>query len=415
MKRYLQINNIGRLVTMTGGGEGELGVIKDACCLIRQGKIDCIGKRREMPPLEDYLVQTIDARGGVVLPGLIDCHTHLVHGGSRQIEVAERARGASYEDIARKGGGILSTVNATRGESFEGLCKSALARANEALERGTTTIEVKSGYGLDTETELKMLKVVEWLHQNHPASFVPTFLGAHAIPAEYGKKRHEFVKLITDDMLPKVAEGGLAQFCDVFVEGIAFTVDEARKIFEAGKRHGLAPRLHADQLTSCGGAELAAGLHAASADHLEHVSYAGIKALAKAGVPAVMIPGSTFYLGQNDYAPARKLIDAGVPVAIASDYNPGTSPTLDLFLIATMAMSRMHLSIEECLKGITANAAKVLQIDDGRGALRKDGAADLIILDAPDEYYPVYRFGHSCITHVIKAGKVVCEPKGVKA
>lgn len=411
MKRYLLIKNIGRLVTMTEKGEGELGVISDAACLIKGGRIEWVGKAGEAPQLEDYQVQSIDAGGGVVMPGLIDCHTHLVHGGSREKEVAKRARGVSYEQIAADGGGILSTVHATRKASFNELCNAAFGRANEALEKGVTTIEVKSGYGLDTETELKMLRVIDWLDHNHPVSFIPTFLGAHTVPAEYRDKRERYVDIVINEMIPKVAEEGLAGFCDVFVEGIAFSVDEARWILEAGKKYGLVPKLHADQLTGGGGAELAAEVGAASADHLEHASDKGIEALAGAGVVAVMLPGSTFYLGQDCFAPAKKLIDSGLEVAISTDYNPGSTPSLDLFLVATIAMSRMKMTIEECLKGITVNAAKALQIGDGRGTIRRDGIADLIVLDAPDEYFPVYRYGSSWVKYVIKNGRVAFEKK----
>jgi len=262
---------------------------------------------------------------------------------------------------------------------------------------------------LDLETELKMLQVVHWLQKNHPITFLPTFLGAHTIPADYKDNREKFVDIIINEMIPEVAEENLALFCDVFVENIAFTIDEGRKVLEAGKHNGMQPKLHVDQLTSSGGAELAAEVGAVSAGHLEYVSDEGVKALSGAGVTAVLIPGSTFYLGQDHYAPARKLIDAGVDVAISSDYNPGSSPSLDLPLVATMAMSQMDMTIEETLKGITVNAARALQLEDGSGVLRKDGAADLVILDAPDEYYPVYRYGSSSVKYVIKNGKIAYE------
>lgn len=411
MKRYLLIKNIGRLLTMTDQGKGDLGVIENAACLIKRGRIEWFGGAENIPKIEEYLYSLIDAEGGVVMPGLIDCHTHLVHGGSREMEVAERACGKSYKEIAKEGGGILSTVRATRETSFEDLCRQAAKRANEALENGITTLEVKSGYGLDIETELKILKVIYWLQTNHHMTFVSTFLGAHTVPGEYQNKRGEYVDLVADEMIPKVAGDGLAEFCDVFVERIAFNPGEARRVIEAGKKFGMSPKLHVDQMSSGGGAELAAGLGAVSADHLEYISDKGIRALAENNVTAVLIPASTFYLGEKKYAPARKLIEAGVDVALSTDYNPGSSPTLNLFLTATIATSYLKMTMEECLKGITVNAAKALGIDDGRGTIRKDGVADLLILDAPNEYYPIYRFGSSCVKCVIKNGKPLYEKK----
>lgn len=407
MKRFLLIKNIGRLVTMTDAGTGELGVVENACCLVKQGIIECAGNVCGIPVIEDYLVQTVDAKGGVVMPGLIDAHTHLVHGGSRELEAAERSRGKSYEEIALTGGGILSTVRATRKAPFEELCQRSLKLAEDALSKGTTTIEVKSGYGLDTVTELKILEVVKWLEENHRLSFVPTFMGAHAIPAEFASKRSEYVDLIIGEMLPKVAEAGLAKFCDVFVEGIAFSADETKRILTAAKKLGMEPKLHADQFGGVpDGAVLAAEVNAVSAEHLEEISGKGIEAMKEKGVSAVLIPGSTFFLGQNKYAPARRMLDAGLNVALASDYNPGTSPSLDLFLMCTIAVSRMGMTMEEALKSVTVNAAKALKIEDGRGTIRNGGVADLIILDAPNEYYPIYRYGTSSVSHVIKNGRV---------
>lgn len=407
MKRYLMIKNIGRLVTMTSQGGGELGVIENACCLIRQGKIECVGNICDIPQLDDYLVQTIDAGGGVVMPGLIDCHTHLVHAGYRQNEMVERSKGTTYTAIAEKGGGIISTVESTRKAAFEELCSTALARANEAFNKGVTTIEVKSGYGLDPETEIKMLKVVEWLSQNHPADFVPTFLGAHAIPKEFKDNRGRYIDIIINEMLPKIKEEGLALFCDVFVDDIGFTPDEARKIIEASKRYGLKPKLHADQFKrSYSGAELAAELGCVSADHLDYVSDTGIAAMREKGVIPVILPSATFFTSHTEYAPAKNMIGAGLPVAVSTDYNPGTSPTLDLFLAATVSMCSNGLTADSALKGITINAAKALNIDDGRGTIKKDGPADIIILDAPDEYFPLYRFGSSHVKYVIKKGMI---------
>jgi len=410
MKRYLRLENIGRLITMTNKGRGELGVIENACCLIKQGKIECAGDVCELPEIEDYLIQRLDVKGAVVMPGLVDCHTHLVHGGWRALEAADRARGVTYEEIAKAGGGILSTVHATRDASFEELCDSAKFRANEAFLKGVTTIEVKSGYGLDLETELKMLKVVYWLNKNHPITFVPTFLGAHTIPADYQTNRRKYIDLIIDEMIPRVADEGLAEFCDVFVENIAFTKDEAREILEVGLKHGLKPKIHADQLTNSGGAMLAAEIGAVSADHLEHTPDDAISAMAEKKVTGVMLPGSTFYLGQTDFAPAKKFLRAGVNLAISTDYNPGTTPNIDLFLTATIAMSRLKLSIEDCLRGITLNAARALSLEK-KGVIEVGADADLIVLDCPNEYYPIYRYGSSSLKYIIKDGRIAYDRK----
>lgn len=409
MKRYLMIKNIGRLVTMNGEGEYGLGVIENAACLIKQGRIEWFGKAEDSPQVEEYLVSYLDAGGKAIMPGLVDCHTHIVHGGSRENEAAMRARGKSYEDIAKEGGGILSTVKATREAGFEDLCEKALKRADDALENGITTMEVKSGYGLDLETEIKILKVVEWLETNSPVSFVPTFLGAHVIPLEFKDKRDKYVDIIVNEMIPRVAEEGLARYCDVFVEKIGFTRDEAVKITEAGKKYGLSPKLHVDQLSNVCGAELAADIKAVSADHLEYASDAGIRRLAESGTVAVLIPGSTFYLGGSNYARARKMIESGVTVAVSTDYNPGSTPCLDLFLMATIGVSYLHMTIEESLKAITVNAAKAIELTDGRGMIKKDGIADLLILDAVNEYFPVYSYAGKNVKTVIKDGKIAYE------
>lgn len=409
MKRYLLIKNIGELLTMTNEGEGALGTIRDAECLIKHGRIEWFGKAGDRPQLEEYLYESIDAKNGVVMPGLVDSHTHLVHGGSRELEVEMRSQGKSYEKIARSGGGIVSTVTATRDESLDTLLESAFKRADEAMRRGITTIEVKSGYGLDLEIELKMLEVIHKLNKSHPLTFISTFMGAHTIPKEYKDDRKKYVDLVVDEMIPKVAGLGLAEFCDVFVENIAFTYDEGERILDSALTHGLRLKVHADQLSNSGGALLAAAKGAVSADHLEYTERKGVEAMVEKGVVAVFLPGSTFYIGGHKFANAREFIDAGAKFAIATDYNPGTTPSLDLFLMATICMTQMKMTIEEVLKAITLGGALALDLEQGQGMIKKDGVADLIILDANNFRYPIYRYGHSCVQFVIKNGRKVFE------
>ncbi len=406
------ITNIGRLITME-----PVGVIQNAAIEIEDGKIKSViaSKAKQSPkrncgqeiasalrPRND--MQVIDAEGCVVIPGLIDCHTHLVHGGERVDEFAMRARGASYEAIAKAGGGIMSTVEATRAASENELLKTAKTRAHEALSHGITTIEVKSGYGLDLETELKMLCVVKRLNKELPIEFVPTFLGAHAVPPTSSRK--DYVRFIIDKVLPAVARDELARFCDVFVEKIAFTKEEAKKILAAAFQLGLKPKLHADQLTSCGGAALAAKLKAVSADHLEHVTKKDMIAMAKANVVAVLIPSSTFFIGGN-YSKARDMIKAGVKVAVSTDYNPGTSPILNLWLAASMGITQMKLTPEEAYQAITINAARALGMEKTHGSIAVGKVADLVILNTRNEFEPFYRFDRSFVAKVIKNGKVV--------
>lgn len=396
------LTNISRLVTMepAEGRKGELGVIKNAVVLIDGGKIKqfcsacdvkCSGARK------------IDAGGCVAIPGLIDCHTHLVHAGSRVGEFAQRTRGTSYEEIAKSGGGIMSTMRATRAASEEDLFRLSAERAKESLSHGVTTIEVKSGYGLNVETELKILRVVKTLAQKLPIEFVPTFLGAHAFP---DNNREKYVSLVIQKMLPAFAEERLAEFCDVFVDRIAFTAVEAERILAAAAKLGLKLKVHAEQLSESGGAALAARLEMASADHLEHATDDSISAMAKAGVVGVLIPGSTFFVG-GKYAPARKMIAAGMKLAIATDYNPGTSPILNLWMAAAMAITQMKLTPEEAYRGITINAARALCLEKTRGSIAVGKNADIVLLNAESEFEPFYRFDKSFVKKVIKKGKIV--------
>lgn len=402
--KTLLIKNIGRLVTMSpsGGRSGALGVIEDAALRANGGVIEWIGPNREANQKAD---ETIDAEGGVVMPGLVDCHTHLVHAGSRQNEFRMRAEGKTYREIAEAGGGIMSTVRATRGASLGELCDEAARRADEALSRGVTTIEIKTGYGLDIDTEIKIADVIGRLHDENPIEVVGTFL-AHIIPPESIDNRVKYVELIVDDILPAISTKKWISACDVFVEDIAFKPDEARAIARRASDLGLALHFHVDQFSDGRGAELAAEFGALSADHLDHASERGLKALAKTGVTAVVLPGASFFAGGGHYPDARKMIAAGVKVAISTDYNPGTAPSLDLFLNASIAVTQMKMTCDEALMGITRYAAKALGLSD-RGFIERGMRADLTVLHAPDEYFPLYRYGCNFVRMVIVGGRSI--------
>ena len=330
------LTNIGQLATCGAeGGQGDIHTIPDAAVAWEGNTIRWVGARRDLPA--DYAnAEVVDAHGALVIPGLIDCHTHLAFGGWRADEFAQRIQGRTYLDIARGGGGIARTVRLTREASEPALTERAGGFLREMLSLGVTTVECKSGYGLDRDNELKLLRVYQALADSQAVRLVPTFLGAHTVPTEWCDDRAGYVRLLVEQLIPKIGKEGLARFCDVFVEDSAFSVDEARQIFAAGKAAGLRPKLHADQLTSGGGAELAAEVGAVSADHLEFASDAGIAAMARAGVVAVSLPLATLYLGQSPM-PARKFIDAGVAVAVATDFNPGSAPSYHLPLALTAA------------------------------------------------------------------------------
>ncbi|MBI2346121.1 MAG: imidazolonepropionase [Deltaproteobacteria bacterium] len=406
----LTIHNIGRLVTMEPavGREGSLGVIPKAAICCDGEQIAWVGPESDLPA-EARTVTSIDAGGGVVLPGLVDSHTHLVHGGWRVGDFCLRARGRTYQEIAASGGGILSTVRATREASPEILLSEAAGRAVEALSLGTTTMEVKSGYGLDWPTERKILQVMQKLKTSQPVRIEPTFLGAHLVPEEYRADRSGYVRALCDEMIPAVAAEGLATCCDCFVEEGAFTPAEARTIAAAASRAGLVVRLHVDQFSDQGGGGLAAEVGAVSADHLDMISDAGIKAMARAGVIAGILPGAGFFVGHRQGPPVGKLVAAGVPIAIATDYNPGTSPTLDLFLCGTIAVTQMGLDPDMALLGITSIAARALGRGEAVGSLAVGKAADLIVLECDSEYFPLYRFGSTVMKMAVIHGEIAWE------
>jgi imidazolonepropionase len=375
------LHNVGLAVTCAAaGGQDALHPIPHAALAWEQDRLLWIGPERELPaayagwPAED-------AGGRLLIPGLVDCHTHLAFGGWRAEEFERRLRGESYLDIARAGGGIASTVRATRAASADALAARARTTLDAMARLGVTTVECKSGYGLDEENELKLLEVYQAL--SHPLRLVSTFLGAHVVPPEYRDRRDAYVELLRARLIPEVARRGLARFCDVFVEETAFTREEARAILRTGLAHGLGAKLHADQLQDGGGAALAAELQAVSADHLEHVSEDGIPRLRDAGVVAVSLPLATLYL-QATPMPARRLIAAGVPVAVATDFNPGSAPSYHLPLALTLACTLQRMTPAEALKGATLYAARALSLEAEIGSLEAGKSADFALIDAPD-------------------------------
>lgn len=388
---------------LRGAGEVFDGaeVRRDVAVGVRDGTIAWIG------PPDIEADEVVDLDGRLLTPGLVDPHTHIVFGGDRADEYARRAAGASYLEIAAAGGGIAHTMKSTRAASLDALVALARPRLDALLRCGVTTAEVKSGYGLTLDAELKMLEVVRRLDAEHPIDLVATFLGAHTVPPEYKADRARYLDLVVDEMIPAVAAAGLAEFCDVFIEEGAFTLDEAERVLKAGLAHGLRPKVHADQLSPGGGAELAARLGAVSADHLEHVSDFGVALLAEAGTVAVLLPGAAMFLGGDERPPARTLIDHGVRVALATDCNPGTCMTENLLLMLTLGMSRLGMSPSEVLTAVTAHAAQAVGRGDVAGTIAVGRPADLAVYDVPSHRHLPYRFGAIPTARVYKRGRLV--------
>ncbi len=401
----LILTGIGELVTNRPGAVDLLGTVADAAVVVRNGRIDWAGPRAEVGERGAGLPR-LDVEGRAVLPGFVDAHTHLVFAGDRSAEFARRLRGESYEEITADGGGIHSTVAATRAADQADLVAGAVARARRMVASGTTTIEVKSGYGLDTETELRMLRAVAGAAALVDADLVPTFLGAHLVPAEHAADRAAYVDLVVSEMLPACAP--YARYADAFCDRAAFSVEETRTVLEAAARHGLRGRLHAEQLARSGGAALAAGLGAVSADHLDHATPEDAALLAEAGTVAVLLPAASFAL-RTPQAPARMLWDAGVTVAIATDCNPGTSYTESMGYVVALAVIEMGLSPAEALWAATRGGALALEEPD-KGIVVRGARADLAVLDAPRALHVPYRPATNLVWKTLKDGAVVSPP-----
>jgi len=407
----LLIKNAEELLTLSSSikEDSGLGILRNGAVAIKRDEIFWVGKTEDFPK-EFVLSQEgkeIDATGKVVMPGLIDSHTHLVFAGSREHEFEQRIQGLSYLEIAERGGGILSTVEATRKASFQELYSLGKKRLDRMLSNGVTTIEAKSGYGLSIQDELKILEVMKALQRDHPIDIVPTFLGAHTIPKEFKNDRKRYVELLIEEMIPRVAQEGLAEFCDVFCEEKAFSLEESRKILEKGKKYGLKPKIHADQLSPGGGAELAAEVGAFSADHLEYISQTGIERMAEKKVTAVLLPGASFFLSMQVYPPAREMIEKGLAVSLATDLNPGSSMTESLSLIMTMGCTLFKMIPKEVIQATTIHAARSMARENEIGSLDIGKKADVLVLDIPNYRYLPYHFGVDHVEYVVKKGRVV--------
>jgi imidazolonepropionase len=400
----LLIKNANELVTLKGPNRSRikkemsnLSIIKNGSVAIRDGKIVDIGKN-----LKYTSEKTIDASGKTVMPGFVDPHTHVVYAGSREFELDMKLKGFSYMDILKKGGGIFYTVNETRKATNNSLIKQSRSRLNNMLHYGTTTCEAKSGYGLNLETELKILKCIKKLDEIHPIDIVPTFLGAHAIPKEHDAK--EYVNVVINEMLPKVKD--FATFCDVFCERGVFTVEQSRRILNVGKEHGLVPKIHADEIVNTGGAALAAEIGVVSADHLLMSSDNGLHQMAKKDVIGVMLPGTPFSLMMQKYSPARKMIEYGIPVALATDLNPNCWTENMQFMIQ-LACFNMKMTPAEAVCAATFNAACAIGLNNTVGSLEKGKQADIIILNCPNHMFIPYHFGVNLVETVIKKGCIL--------
>lgn len=412
----LLIKNASELLTLkdknpiprTKNEMADPGIIQKGFVAVSGKKICAVGTLDNIEEQVEITSETevIDAQGKTVMPGFVDPHTHLIFGGSREDELKLKLEGKTYLDILKMGGGILRTVRDTRDASFEELLESAKERLDRMLKLGTTTVEAKSGYGLETETEIKCLEVIKRLKEEHVMDLVPTFLGAHAIPPEYKEDSEEYVKIVIEEMLPAVSQGKLADYCDVFCEKGVFSVDQSRRILTKGKELDLVPQIHADEIVQLGGTELAAEVGAISASHLVKSSDEGIKMMAQSGVIGIMVPGTPFALMQTEYPKAREMINTGVPLALATDLNPNCYTESMQFMIA-LACYNMKMLPAEALVASTINAAHAIGMADSIGSLEVGKHADIIILDCPNHMHIPYRFGGNLVETVIKNGSVV--------
>ncbi len=415
----LIIKNIGQLLTLTGntpkkGREmSNLSIVENAAIASKNGRIIAVGKEDivigEINLLDN--VKEINAENKVITPGLIDCHTHLVFSGSREEEFYLRIKGEDYLKILRRGGGILSTVDAVRKTSFEDLYNNGKKILNDILSFGTTTVEIKSGYGLSTEDEVKILKVIKKLDEEHPIDVVPTFLGAHAFPKEYKNKEEDYVSLIIEEMLPVVKKKNLAKFCDVFCGKGVFNLEQSERILDAAKDLGFKLKIHADQLSYNGGAELASKMDTISASHLEYIAYEGIVNMKQKGIIGELLPGSVFFMGKTNYAPAKKMINNDVPLTLATNYNPGTCAIKSLPIIMTLACIYMRMSAEEVITATTINAACTLDLQNDVGSIEVGKKSDIVIWDVNNYKQIPYFLGLNLVEKVIKNGTIVFEKK----
>lgn len=413
MNRNLVIRHASQVVTCSGaqakrGKEmAALSPVEDGCVIIEGGKITAAGRTGEIEKrLRGFKGEVIDADGKAVLPGFVDSHTHTIFSGDRAEEFSWRLAGSSFLEILERGGGIISTVRATRAAPAEALYEEAFLRLDSMLAHGVTTVEIKSGYGLDLDTEIKQLEVAQRLDATHPVDVVSTFLGAHATPPEYAGNQDGYIDFVEDIVLPAVCEKELADFCDVFCDTGVFSVEQARKLLQRAKELGLKLKLHADEIACLGGAELAAELGAVSADHLLHASDSGIKAMAEAGVIAGLLPGTAFCLGER-FARARHMIESGLAVTLATDLNPGTFYSESIPFVFALAVFGMHMSVEETVTALTINAAAALGRADRIGSIDPGKNADLIILTLPSYTHIPYRTGVNIVDKVVKSGAVV--------
>jgi len=410
----LFIRNIRQLITVAANGKRfkrgkemrDLGVIENGAVLCRDGKIAWVGRTAEFSEQIGDEMTVIDAGEMVALPGFVDAHTHAVFAGSRELEFAMRSEGLTYQQIAERGGGILNTIRSVRGTTKRDLKKAARHHLTEMLRSGTTSLEIKSGYGLSTDAEIMMLEAIRELAEEELPDIVATFLGAHAVPPEFTGDPDGYVKTIVDTMLPYIAERKLAEFCDVFCERGYFDLAQTERVLGAAASRGLKTKIHAEELSALGGAELGARLGATSVDHLEHISEKGISALAAAEVVGVLLPGVSFFLN-HAYAPARAMIDAGVPVAIATDFNPGSCMSYSMPLMMTIACTHMHMSPEECITATTLNAAAAIDRSDTLGSIERGKYADIVLAPVPDYRFLAYHFGTNHVRTVVKHGTIL--------
>lgn len=394
------------LATMTE--DSLYGIVENGALAVGDETIMWVGKQKELPAeIESAATDVYEGQGGWITPGLVDCHTHLVYGGSRAREFELRLQGATYEEIARQGGGIRSTVSATRDADENALFEQSARRLVALMQEGVTTVEIKSGYGLDLETELRMLRVARRLGEKYPVTVMPTFLGAHAVPPEYEGHSDQYIDFVCNQVLPQIAEQKLAVAVDAFCETIGFTPEQTERVFKIAKDLGLAIKLHAEQLSDLKGAELAARYRALSADHLEYVSEAGVKAMAQSETVAVLLPGAYYFLRETKMPPLDLLRRYRVPVALSTDCNPGSSPTVSLLLMLNMACTFFNMTPEEALAGVTRNGARALGLQDRIGTLEAGKNADFVIWDIPEPAELAYRIGANPMKHVVRKGKLI--------